>query len=170
MSTSCLYFIILYAKTLQNVTFFKSNLSWGHTCWFLGKQRRTAVISVRTWSHQHSEKLGNWCSRLYSRNSNMTLIIIHIHQSRIIRVWGRKESKRGGWVAGGGEWCGVGGGQQDNIGGNLTFFIAANATEHTGAVNLFHTAAGWGPWLSVYYRKDSSEVLKDKVISQSWSS
>lgn len=42
---------------------------------------------ILTWSHQHSEKFGNWCSRLYSKNSNITLIIIHIHQSRIISVW-----------------------------------------------------------------------------------
>lgn len=43
-------------------------------------------MRVRTWSHQHSEKLGSWCSRLYSRNSNITLMIMHIHQSRIISV------------------------------------------------------------------------------------
>lgn len=75
------------------------------------KQRIRAVILIHTWSHQHSEKLGNWCSRLYSRNSNMTLIIIHIHQSRIISVWG-KHSRRGG---GGGlsKRVTVGGGQQD---------------------------------------------------------
>ena len=58
------------------------------------EKRSRSVIHVRTWSHQHSEKLGNWCSRLYSRNSNITLIIIHIHQSRIIRVWRRKQSTR----------------------------------------------------------------------------
>lgn len=43
-------------------------------------------LPAPTWSHQHSLKLGSWCSRLYSRNSNMTLTIVHIHQSRIIRV------------------------------------------------------------------------------------
>lgn len=41
-----------------------------------------------TWSHQHSLKLGSWCSRLYSRNSNVTLMMVHIHHSRIIRVCG----------------------------------------------------------------------------------
>jgi len=46
-------------------------------------QTSTSMIQ---WSHQHSLKLGSWCSRLYSRNSNMTLTIVHIHQSRIIRV------------------------------------------------------------------------------------
>lgn len=67
----------------------------GHTCWFFGKRTRGAdVCFVRTWSHQHSEKLGNWCSRLYSRNSNMTLIIMHIHQSRIISVWGRQRGQK----------------------------------------------------------------------------
>ena len=46
-------------------------------------------VGAPTWSHQHSLKLGSWCSRLYSRNSNITLTIVHIHQSRIIRVCGR---------------------------------------------------------------------------------
>lgn len=59
----------------------------------LGFQRGRGGIFVHTWSHQHSEKLGNWCSRLYSRNSNMTLIIIHIHQSRIISVWGEQKER-----------------------------------------------------------------------------
>lgn len=92
-----IYLIIYYAETLLNVIFF----FLGTHLLILRKQRRGGVIFVHTWSHQHSEKLGNWCSRLYSRNSNMTLIIIHIHQSRIISVWGRKEKKNGGWVGGG---------------------------------------------------------------------
>lgn len=63
------------------------------SCFQRSPQMRGGGIFVHTWSHQHSEKLGNWCSRLYSRNSNMTLIIIHIHQSRIISVWGGGEHK-----------------------------------------------------------------------------
>lgn len=47
-----------------------------------------------TWSHQHSLKLGSWCSRLYSRNSNMTLTMLHIHQSRIISVCGPRPGVR----------------------------------------------------------------------------
>ena len=50
-----------------------------------------------TWSHQHSLKLGSWCSRLYSRNSNITLTIVHIHQSRIIRVCGRGQGVSSPW-------------------------------------------------------------------------
>ena len=38
-------------------------------------------------SNQHSEKLGSWCSREYSRNSNITEITVVNHQSRNIRVW-----------------------------------------------------------------------------------
>lgn len=89
---SCWLYWCLFTAVYSYLTPF-----WRHTCWFLGKQEEKSSnnICLRTWSHQHSEKLGNWCSRLYSRNSNMTLIIIHIHQSRIIRVWGRKESNKG---------------------------------------------------------------------------
>lgn len=63
-------------------------------------------IWIRTWSHQHSEKLGSWCSRLYSRNSNITLMIMHIHQSRIISVWGEQKHRVGetGGGESGGHW------------------------------------------------------------------
>lgn len=145
-----IYLIIYYAETLLNVIFF----FLGTHLLILRKQRRGVVIFVHTWSHQHSEKLGNWCSRLYSRNSNMTLIIIHIHQSRIISVWGRKEKKNGGWV-GGGElvWSGR---RSAKYHRKKVFALLQNARVHTGAISLFCTTAGWRPWLSVYYRKDWS--------------
>ena len=42
---------------------------------------------IRNWhTDQHSEKLGSWCSREYSRNSNITEITVVSHQSRNIRV------------------------------------------------------------------------------------
>lgn len=102
----------------------------GHTCWFFGKRTRGAdVCFVRTWSHQHSEKLGNWCSRLYSRNSNMTLIIMHIHQSRIISVWGRQRGQK--WRVSR-RWRTAWSGRRSAGHPRKKLFIAATATEQTG--------------------------------------
>lgn len=82
----------------------------------------TIVTFGRTWSHQHSEKFGNWCSRLYSRNSNMTLIIMHIHQSRIISVWGGKKEKNGTNTVSGWRGSAEGGGQRNTSEGNSKCF------------------------------------------------
>ena len=53
-------------------------------------QMRTSSIQ---WSHQHSLKLGNWCSRVYSMNSNVTEITVVSHQSR--NIWNRTKMMKG---------------------------------------------------------------------------
>lgn len=51
-------------------------------CW-----QSVCIDHKLTWSHQHSLKLGSWCSNVYSITSNIRLITIQNHQSLIINVW-----------------------------------------------------------------------------------
>lgn len=118
-----------------NVYIFNSLICWDPLKCTSWEAKRTGVLFIHTWSHQHSEKLGNWCSKLYSRNSNMTLIIIHIHQSRIISVWGNKERKKRGWV-GGGELVRRGRRSARYHRKKVDIFHWCNATEDTYSVSL----------------------------------
>lgn len=61
--------------------------------WALHKLIVINVITQHTWSHQHSLKLGSWCSRVYSKSSNMMETTVQSHQSRRTIVFNHHPKK-----------------------------------------------------------------------------
>lgn len=52
------------------------------------------ITSIIQWSHQHSEKLCSWCSRVYSITSNKTLLTMHHHQSPTVSALRSEPQKK----------------------------------------------------------------------------